>query len=103
MKQGMLVVVAACAALLITGVAQAGGGDAALGETKAAKCAACHGPKGEGKRKNPPIAGLDPAAFVKSLHDYKSGVRKNVMMKMATKKLSDKDFADLAAYYAVLK
>lgn len=103
MKQGWLVVLAACAALLVAGVAQAAGGDAALGKTKAAKCTACHGSKGEGKRKNPPIAGLDRADFVKSLHDYKSGARKNVMMKMATKKLSERDFADLAAYYATLK
>ncbi len=103
MKQGMLVVAAVCAASLIAGVARAGGGDAALGETKAGKCAICHGPRGEGKRKNPPIAGLDPAAFVKSMRDYKSGARKNGMMKMATKKLSEKDFADLAAYYATLE
>ena len=99
MKQGSMVILAACAVFLIAGVAQAGG-DVAAGQALAKKCAACHGAKGEGKKKNPPIAGLDPAAFAKSLHDYKSGARKNAIMAGMVAPLSERDMEDLAAYFA---
>lgn len=102
MKRNVMVVLAACAAFLIAGAAQADG-DAAAGQALAKKCVACHGAKGEGKKKNPPIAGIDQAMFVKSLKDYKSGARKHKMMKFVVKKLKDKDLDDLAAYYATLK
>jgi cytochrome c553 len=102
MKRGLTTILAACAAILIAGAAQADG-DAAAGKVLAKKCVGCHGAKGEGKKKNPPIAGIDQAAFVKSLKDYKTGARKHKMMKFAVKKLKDKDFNNLAAYYATLK
>lgn len=102
MKRYWLAAVAASAVLVAAGFAQADG-DVAAGQTLAKKCAGCHGKMGEGKKKNPPIAGLDEATFAKNLHDYKSGARKDPMMKMAVKKLSDQDMANLAAYYVTLK
>ncbi len=76
------------------------GGDKAAGAQKAASCSSCHGANGEGVGDNPKIAGMDKAAFVKAMGDYKSGARKHMMMEMFAKKLSDQDNADLAAYYA---
>lgn len=76
------------------------GGDAAAGEKAAGQCASCHGANGEGVGENPKIAGMDTGAFTKAMNDYKSGARKNMMMEMFAKKLSDKDIADLAAFYA---
>ena len=76
------------------------GGDAAAGAQKAASCSSCHGANGEGMGENPKIAGMDKAAFVKAMSDYKSGARKHMMMEMFAKKLSDQDNADLAAHYA---
>lgn len=102
MKKFWFAVVTAFAVLSFVGAAQAGG-DAAAGKKKAASCAGCHGKNGEGKKHNPKIAGMDPAAFSKALHDYKSGARKNAMMKNFAKRLSDADIANLAAYYASLK
>ena len=102
MKKYGLATLAACAVLVASGFAQADG-DAVVGQALAKKCVVCHGKMGEGKMKNPPIAGLNQAAFVKNMHDYKSGARKNKMMKMVVKKLSDQGIADLAAYYATLK
>lgn len=101
MKKFWFAVVAAFAVLAFVGTVQAG--DAAAGKKKAASCAGCHGKMGEGKKNNPKIAGMDPAAFTKAIHDYKSGARKNAMMKNFSKKLSDADIANLAAYYASLK
>jgi len=76
------------------------GGDAAAGAQKAAQCSSCHGANGEGSGDNPKIAGMDQAAFIKAMNDYKSGARKHMMMEMFAKKLSDQDNADLAAFYA---
>jgi cytochrome c553 len=82
-----------------TGIAMAAG-DAAAGQQKASQCAACHGANGEGVGDNPKIAGMDEAAFIKAMNDYKSGARKHMMMEMFAKKLSEQDNADLAAYFA---
>ncbi len=86
----------------LTGAAQAAG-DAAAGKDKATACAMCHGPNGEGTQMAPKLAGMDPAAFVQALQDYKSGKKDNAMMKAQVGPLSDADMANLAAYYASLK
>jgi len=101
MMRTWLIVAAAVLALGMAGTAQAGG-DAAAGKAKAKSCVGCHGADGKGVKKNPPIAGKDEAAFVAAMNDYKSGAKKHSMMNMLTKKLSDADIANLAAYYASL-
>jgi cytochrome c553 len=85
----------------MAGTAQAAG-DAAAGKAKAKSCAGCHGADGKGVKKNPPLAGKDEAAFVAAMNDYKSGAKKHSMMNMLSKKLSDADIANLAAYYSSL-
>jgi len=97
-----LMFLAACALIGVTGSAYAGG-DAAAGKDKAKKCFACHPASGKVKGKNPNIVGMDAGAHVKAMNEYKAGTRKNAMMKNFTKKLSDQDIADIAAYYATLK
>lgn len=86
------------------GSAQAAG-DAAAGKGKASTCAGCHGAQGEGKDKNPALAGKDAASLAKQLQDFRSGTRQDPMkmMNMMAKPLSDQDIANLAAYYASLK
>ena len=78
-------------------------GDAAAGKAKAAACAGCHGANGEGKKPNPPLAGMAEGKFVEALQDYKSGKRANPVMKNFATKLTDSEMANLAAYYASLK
>jgi cytochrome c553 len=79
-------------------------GDAAAGKEKAATCTSCHGANGEGNgQPNSKIAGMMPDKFTAAIAAYKSGEKKNMMMEMFAKKLSDADVADLAAYYASLK
>ena len=65
--------------------------------------ASCHGPDGKGVKDNPGIAGMDEAAFVAAMTAYKDGSKKHKMMNMLSKKLSDGDMANLAAYYGSLK
>lgn len=84
------------------GVAQAAG-DAAAGKAKAAACAMCHGPEGQGTQVAPKLAGQNPAHMVEALEDYRSGKRDNAMMKAQANPLTPDDMANLAAYYASLK
>jgi len=94
-------------ALIVGSVGLAGtaraDGDAAAGKAKAAACAMCHGPNGEGTGMAPKLAGADPAHTAQALKDYASGKRDNAMMKTQAAQLSDADIANLAAYYASLK
>jgi len=102
MKTGLIMAAMAAFMLVASGAAQAGG-DAAAGMALAKKCAGCHGKNGEGKKDNPPLAGMEESAFIQDMADYKSGKKEHKAMMGAAKKLSDEDFANLAAYYASLK
>jgi cytochrome c553 len=80
-------------------------GNAAAGKQKAAQtCASCHGADGiktlDGSY--PMLAGQYPDYLSKTLHDYKSGKRKNAIMAGQAQMLSDKDIADLSAYFGSL-
>lgn len=94
----------ACAALVIAlGPAHAAG-DAAAGRRKAAQCQTCHGLDGISKLPEAPnLAGQPEAYLVKSLDDFRRGIRKNEMMSLVAQALSDQDVADLAAYYAAIE
>lgn len=95
-------VVAAAFAVALAGPAWADG-DADAGKKKARSCAGCHGANGEGKKENPPLAGMDPAKFIAAMEEYAAGKREDKKMQGFAKKLSAEDFENLAAYYASLK
>ena len=80
------------------------GADRANGERIAAeRCVACH--TVEGNTPDPSIPrnlGQSRFALYKQLHDYRSGARANDVMSPLVKDLSDKEIADLAAYYGAL-
>lgn len=92
------------ALLLVSGVASAAG-DAEAGHTKAAACAACHGPDGNAgiDPQYPRLAGQYRDYIAKALHEYKSGDRKNPIMAGFAGTLSDADIEDLAAYFSSLE
>ncbi|HPT57052.1 MAG TPA: cytochrome c [Casimicrobium sp.] len=92
----------------ITAFAQAPQGDAKAGAQKVQMCQGCHGI--EGWRTAfpevytvPRIAGQHSTYFVNALKAYKTGDRKHPSMRGIAASLSDKDMADLAAYYAEAK
>lgn len=80
-------------------------GDIAAGAEKAKTCASCHGATGDESLDDtyPKIAGQYPEYLAKSLHDYKSGRRKNAIMAGFAQGLSDEDIDDLSAYFASQK
>jgi cytochrome c553 len=76
-------------------------GDPAAGKEKSAVCQPCHGV--DGKSENPQfprLAGQHPDYLVKAMRDYQSGARKNAIMAPFAAKLSARDMADLAAFFA---
>ena len=78
--------------------------DAKEGAKKVAMCIGCHGIPGYQAsfpeiHKVPMIAGQGAKYIVSSLNAYKKGERKHPTMRGIAVALSDKDMADLAAFY----
>lgn len=76
-------------------------GDAAVGQSKAALCATCHGAEGNSELPmNPKLAGQNATYIAKQLMDYKSGVRSNQTMSAMVLNLSEQDMQDISAWYS---
>jgi cytochrome c553 len=81
-------------------------GDAAAGKQKAvAICSGCHGVPGTKTAypevyNVPKIGGQNEAYIASALKAYRSGERYNQTMKALASSLSEKEVADIAAYYA---
>ena len=92
-----------CAATIM-GVVATQAADVKAGAQKARQCQTCHGLDGLSKLPEAPhIAGQPEPYLVKSLNDYRHGVRKHDMMTIVAQPLTDQDIADLAAYYAAIE
>jgi len=100
---------AAAAALVFPALAGAQGatpaGDAVAGSQKTQMCVGCHGIPGWRTAfpevyKVPKLGGQHEAYLVKALQEYRSGARSHPSMRAIATSLTDKDIADLAAYYA---
>ncbi|WP_066740492.1 cytochrome c [Cupriavidus sp. D384] len=90
--------------ILVSASAPALAADAQAGRTKAMQCQTCHGLDGKSKLPEAPnLAGQVEQYLVKALKDYRTGARKDEMMTMMAKPLSDADIANLAAFYSSLK
>jgi cytochrome c553 len=89
----------------VSGVAMAADGDAAAGQKKTSMCIGCHGIEGYRTAypevyEVPRLGGQHASYMVKALQAYRSGERKHPSMRAIAGGLTDKDMADLAAYYA---
>lgn len=101
------VILVASAGILATAVGPllaAESGDAAAGAKKNSMCQGCHGIPGYKTvypevYAVPKLGGQYPAYIVKALQEYKAGNRNHPTMRAIAAGLSDKDMADLAAYY----
>ena len=107
MKRNAGFAVAGTLAMLLGTAAwgQTPAGDAAAGRQKNSMCVGCHGIDGYKTAfpevySVPKIGGQHPAYIVKALQAYKAGDRSHPSMKGIAATLSDKDMADLAAYYS---
>lgn len=78
--------------------------DVAAGKRKATACQTCHGMDGIAKLPDAPHLAAQPAAYLeRELRAYRAGTRRNEVMSVAAKALSDQDIRDLAAYYAAIQ
>ena len=78
--------------------------DAAAGKAKAVVCTACHGPDGISRLPNAPhIAGQPEIYLSQQLKAYREGTRKDPMMNVIAKPLTDEDIANLAAWFSSIK
>jgi cytochrome c553 len=80
-------------------------GDPAEAQKKIAMCEGCHGIPGYKTAYPdvyhvPKLGGQTASYLASALNAYKSGQRKHPSMRGIAGSLSDKDIADLAAYYA---
>ncbi len=74
------------------------------GKAAAAGCAGCHGDGGVSKTAGTPsLIGSDPKALVNAMKAYKSGERKNDVMKKMFAGITDAGMNNIALYYAVQK
>jgi cytochrome c553 len=92
------------AALLFVGAAPAAAGDIQAGREAAQVCVPCHGLDGLSKAMNAAnIAGQLELYLIEQLKAYRSGARKHEQMSIVAEPLTDKEIADIAAYYAAIK
>lgn len=86
-----------------SGLAQADepAGDPAEGRKVAGTCRTCHGLEGYAKIPIAPHIGGEPAAYIEQQLDaFRAGTRTHEMMSVVAAGLSDKQIADVAAWYA---
>ncbi len=90
------------AAALLTAPASAQ--DVSAGARKAVACQACHGTDGMSRLPEAPNLAGQPVAYLeRALRAYRSGERRNEVMSIAAKTLSDSDVRDLAAYFSSIQ
>ena len=94
----------AAAAVLAVSAGAAVAADAAPGKTLAQSCSACHGLLGLSTLPDAPnIAGQPAVYVVNQLRAFRSGERRNEMMNLIAKPLSDADIDNLAAWFASIR
>jgi cytochrome c553 len=78
-----------------------GSGDPVAGKTKSQICQGCHGVDGNSKDEQiPKLAGQYDVYIIKQMRNYQEGSRSHEIMNGMAAPLSDKDLADIAAYFA---
>ena len=106
LQTGLLAGALLCPATWAQAQQAAPAGDPKEAHKKIAMCEGCHGIPGY-KTAYPevyhvPKLGGQSAAYISNaLHAYKAGQRKHPSMRGIAASLSDKDIADLAAYYSI--
>jgi cytochrome c553 len=89
---------------MLAGLAPACAGDIKAGRQVALTCQGCHGMDGLSKQPDAPNLAMQPEIYlIKAMGEYKNGTRKNEQMKVVGEALSDKEIADVAAYYAAIE
>jgi cytochrome c553 len=81
-------------------ISQIASGNAKHGASVAVTCVACHGEQVSASPLFPTLAGMDATVIYKQLDDFRSGKRQPSVMSAIATALSERDSADVAAYFA---
>jgi cytochrome c553 len=74
------------------------------GKIASATCAGCHGETGVSKMSaTPSLVALEPQYLVAAMQAYKTGQRRNDLMKSMLSSVSESDLNNIALYYALQK
>jgi cytochrome c553 len=92
------------AAILSAALGSAAAQDTTAGRKIALGCQGCHGLDGLSKQPDAPNLAMQPEMYlVKAMKDYRSRARRHEQMNVAADALSEKEIADVAAYYAAIE
>ena len=98
----LLLVLSGAAAIVIAGEALAA--DVAAGKSKAQTCSVCHGPIGLSVVPDAPnLAGQPELYLTTQLRAFRSGDRRQEIMTLMARPLSDDEIANLAAWYSSIR
>ncbi len=91
----------AAAVLLAAALPSLAAGDPEVGKKKSTPCQACHGANGVSVSPEfPNLAGQHKEYLMAVLRHYKNGKRKNPIMAGQVANLTERDIADLAAWFS---
>lgn len=78
--------------------------DIAAGRAKAQLCAVCHGPVGIATHPQAPnLAGQPMNYLIEQLKAFRAGQRRNEMMDLMAKPLTDAEIEQLSAWYSAIR
>jgi cytochrome subunit of sulfide dehydrogenase len=88
------------AAAIAVGSIAAAGASFAEPPAGAASCTGCHPASTRVTSPVPRLAGLDKAAIVRAMQEYRSGARSGTVMDRIAKGFTDEEIQAIAAWYA---
>jgi cytochrome subunit of sulfide dehydrogenase len=89
--------------VLTMGIAATAEAEISRGAVLASTCFTCHGTDGKSPGEMPSIYGVPAASLVKTLGDFKSGMRPGTVMDRHAKGYSDEDIKAIADYLSTIK
>jgi cytochrome c553 len=95
--------IVAAAAIGLLSIAAAGAVASAEPPAGAAACTGCHPASTRVSSPVPRLSGLDQAAIVRALQDFRSGARTGTVMDRIAKGFTDAEIQAIAAWYAAQK
>jgi cytochrome c553 len=91
-------------AMAAAGPASCWADDIDAGRAKAQACAVCHGPLGIATHPQAPnLAGQPMNYLIEQLKAFRAGKRRNEMMDLMARPLSDAEIEQLSAWYAAIR
>lgn len=89
--------------MLAAGIPAVAGAEVSRGAILASTCFSCHGTDGKSPGDMPSIYGVPAESLVKTLQDFKSGLRPATVMDRHAKGYTDQEIHEIADYLSKIK